>query len=68
MEDFRKVFRALEASLEDMPRQIGMKPRAELVISGHWEERDFTVMGKSPPADGLRLCGLSRTGQSGKRR
>lgn len=33
----------LEASLQDMPRQLGMLPKAVLMISAHWEEKDFTV-------------------------
>lgn len=50
MPDFRKVFTKLEASLVDIPRQIGVTPRAVLVISGHWEEPEFTVMsGARPP-------------------
>jgi aromatic ring-opening dioxygenase catalytic subunit (LigB family) len=40
----------LEASLEAMPRQIGVTPKAVLVISGHWEEPDFTVMASANPA------------------
>ena len=43
------VYDQLEASLADMPRQIGTTPRAILVISGHWEERDFTVMTTARP-------------------
>lgn len=40
----------LAQSLQDMPRQIGVRPQAVLVISGHWEEREFTVMaGAEPP-------------------
>jgi aromatic ring-opening dioxygenase catalytic subunit (LigB family) len=40
----------LAASLQDIPKQIGVTPQAILVISGHWEERDFTVMsGAAPP-------------------
>ncbi len=33
----------LEESLRAIPRQIDVTPRAVLVVSGHWEERDFTV-------------------------
>jgi aromatic ring-opening dioxygenase catalytic subunit (LigB family) len=33
----------LEASLQDMPRQLGTLPKAVLMISAHWEEKDFTV-------------------------
>jgi aromatic ring-opening dioxygenase catalytic subunit (LigB family) len=40
----------LEASLIEMPQQIGVTPKAVLVISGHWEERDFTVMSSANPA------------------
>lgn len=44
------VYDKLEASLKDMPRQFGTTPKAVLVMSGHWEERDFTVMsGPEPP-------------------
>jgi len=39
----------LEASLTEMPQQIGMTPKVVLVISGHWEERDFTVMSIANP-------------------
>ena len=34
----------LEASLQQMPRDLGRTPKAVLVISGHWEESEFTVM------------------------
>lgn len=45
------AYDALEACLGDIPRQLGaVEPRAVLVISGHWEEDDFTVMsGAQPP-------------------
>ena len=40
----------LEAALKDMPRQLGSTPQVVLVISGHWEEGEFTVMsGSNPP-------------------
>lgn len=39
----------LEASLRDIPRQLGATPRAVLMVSGHWEERDFTVMSNPAP-------------------
>lgn len=51
MKDLRiSAYDRLEASLNDMPRQIGSTPKAVLVISGHWEERDFTVMSSANPA------------------
>ena len=39
----------LEASLQAIPTEIGVTPQAILVISGHWEERDFTVMSSPAP-------------------
>jgi aromatic ring-opening dioxygenase catalytic subunit (LigB family) len=39
----------LEASLQTIPQAIGITPKAILVISGHWEERDFTVMSSAFP-------------------
>ncbi len=32
-----------------MPRQVGTTPKAVLMVSGHWEERDFTVMSAPRP-------------------
>lgn len=44
------VYDRLEASLREMPSQLAARPSAVLVVSGHWEERDFTVMsGAAPP-------------------
>ena len=46
----RQRFAILESSLRDLPQQIGVRPKAILVVSGHWEERDFAVMSNpSPP-------------------
>ena len=40
----------LEASLRDIPHQLGpVPPKALLMISGHWEEREFTVMATALP-------------------
>jgi aromatic ring-opening dioxygenase catalytic subunit (LigB family) len=39
----------LEASLVDMTRQIGVRPKAVLCVSGHWEEREFTVSSSASP-------------------
>lgn len=40
----------LAAELADMPRQVGRRPRAVLMISAHWEEREFTLTsGERPP-------------------
>jgi aromatic ring-opening dioxygenase catalytic subunit (LigB family) len=43
------VYDNLEASLRDMPSQLGTTPKAVLMVSGHWEERDFTVMSSPRP-------------------
>ena len=43
------MYDQLAASLQDMPRQLGTRPKAVLVISGHWEESEFTVMASAHP-------------------
>ncbi|WP_213953753.1 class III extradiol ring-cleavage dioxygenase [Variovorax sp. dw_954] len=43
------TYARLEASLADMPRQIGRKPRAILMVSAHWEEPAFTVQASPKP-------------------
>lgn len=49
-EQYGVTYDILEASLADMPRQIGGKPKAVLVVSGHWEEREPTLSaGAAPP-------------------
>lgn len=46
---FRAMFAQLERSLQDIPRQLPAPPRALLVITGHWEEAQFTVSTASQP-------------------
>ncbi|HMA10551.1 MAG TPA: class III extradiol ring-cleavage dioxygenase [Steroidobacteraceae bacterium] len=46
---FRTHFRLLEASLKATARELGGKPRAILVVSGHWEAAVFTVMTSPHP-------------------
>lgn len=48
--DMRRAMHQLEASLRDMPRQLGATPKAILVISAHWEEPAFTVMSNPTPS------------------
>jgi aromatic ring-opening dioxygenase catalytic subunit (LigB family) len=43
------AYAQLEAALADMPRQIGRRPDAILMVSAHWEAPDFTVMGNPKP-------------------
>jgi aromatic ring-opening dioxygenase catalytic subunit (LigB family) len=47
--EFGAQFDQLAASLKDIPRQLGAKPRAVLVISGHWEAMNFTVSAHPQP-------------------
>ena len=46
---FRGNFVVLEASLKDLPQQLPVKPKAILMVSGHWEENDFAVMASPTP-------------------
>jgi aromatic ring-opening dioxygenase catalytic subunit (LigB family) len=47
--DMRAMMKTLETSLANMPAEIGVKPKAILMVSGHWEADDFTVMAASHP-------------------
>ena len=49
--DMRRMLHSLEVSLANMPAEIGEKPKAIVMVSGHWEENDFAVM--SSPAPGM---------------
>lgn len=49
MDDMRPMMRELERSLQDMPRQLGVSPKAVLVVSGHWEASEFAVMSNPRP-------------------
>ena len=49
MDEARQAMQPLADSLADMPRQIGVTPKAVLVISGHWEEAAYTVMASPKP-------------------
>lgn len=49
--DMRQMLKSLEISLANMPREIGVTPKAILMVSGHWEADDFAVM--SSPAPGM---------------
>lgn len=44
------AYARLEASLRQIPQDLGRTPAAVLVISGHWEESEFTVMTTARPA------------------
>ena len=47
--EFGALYDKLEASIVDIRRQIGAKPRAVLMISGHWESPEFTVSSAEHP-------------------
>jgi aromatic ring-opening dioxygenase catalytic subunit (LigB family) len=47
--EMRAAMQVLEASLADIPRQIGVVPSAVLMVSGHWEAPGFRVMAHARP-------------------
>jgi aromatic ring-opening dioxygenase catalytic subunit (LigB family) len=47
--EFRRRFDQLEASLVAIRRELEDRPRAALVVSGHWEEAAFTVSSGARP-------------------
>ncbi len=47
--DWKQMLRNLETALQGMPAQIGEKPKAVLMVSGHWETPDFSVMSSAKP-------------------
>jgi aromatic ring-opening dioxygenase catalytic subunit (LigB family) len=49
MPEMKTVYQELEKSLQEIPREIGVTPKAILAVSGHWEESDFTVMTSPNP-------------------
>jgi len=46
---YREAYRQLEASLQKLPQELPEKPKAILMISGHWEENSFTIMTHPKP-------------------
>jgi aromatic ring-opening dioxygenase catalytic subunit (LigB family) len=50
VQEMKAVYRHLEQSLQQMPREINVTPKAILAVSGHWEETDFTVMTSPNPS------------------
>ncbi|WP_228156825.1 DODA-type extradiol aromatic ring-opening family dioxygenase [Fuscovulum blasticum] len=49
MPDWRAMFRNLEASFVQMVKDLPERPKAILMISGHWEEDSFAVMSSAHP-------------------
>ena len=48
-DQFGSAYDKLDASLKDIPAQIGGKPKAVLVITAHWEGRDFMISASPRP-------------------
>jgi aromatic ring-opening dioxygenase catalytic subunit (LigB family) len=48
-EEVGPAYAKLAAALADMPRQVGRRPDAILMVSAHWEEPVFAVMGNPHP-------------------
>lgn len=49
MPEMASQFAVLEKFLKELPSELPSKPRAVLMVSGHWEEPEFTVMTSSKP-------------------
>ncbi len=49
MPERRAALALLEQSLADIPCQIGVTPKAVLMVSGHWEEPGFSVSSGAQP-------------------
>lgn len=49
MPDWRAMFRNLEASFVQMVKDLPERPKAILMISGHWEDEAFAVMSSANP-------------------
>lgn len=47
--EFRGNFAVLEQSLNDMRHELGDKPKAILVVSGHWEAPGFAISSGARP-------------------
>jgi aromatic ring-opening dioxygenase catalytic subunit (LigB family) len=45
----RSRFALMEQALKDIPRQLPRPPKAVLVVSGHWEEAEFSVSAAPDP-------------------
>lgn len=49
MPDWRAMFKNLEASFVQMVKDLPSRPKAILMISGHWEDDSFAVMTSAHP-------------------
>jgi aromatic ring-opening dioxygenase catalytic subunit (LigB family) len=46
---YREAYKQLESSLQKIPGELPEKPKAILMISGHWEEKNFSIMNHPQP-------------------
>ena len=46
---YREAMRPLEQSLQQLPKELPEKPKAILMISGHWEDDQFSIMASPHP-------------------
>jgi aromatic ring-opening dioxygenase catalytic subunit (LigB family) len=49
-DQYGPTYDKLEASLVDIKRQVGVRPKAVLVVTSHWETDEFTVSAARRPA------------------
>jgi aromatic ring-opening dioxygenase catalytic subunit (LigB family) len=49
MDQVGHLYGKLDASLRDIPRQLGVRPKALLVVTAHWEGRDFMLSSSPQP-------------------
>ena len=49
MDTMGHLYAKLDASLRDIPRQLGATPKAVLVVTSHWEGRDFMLSSSARP-------------------
>ena len=49
IDDMRAELAPLEASLADIPKTLPERPKAVLMVSGHWETNGFSVMSAPAP-------------------
>jgi len=49
LEDMRQRFAVTASALEKLPSTLPVKPKAILVITGHWQEPEFTVSTAARP-------------------
>jgi len=49
MDQVGHLYRKLDDSLKDIPRQLGVTPKAVLVVTAHWEGRDFMISSSAKP-------------------